>query len=404
MIRLEAGPAYQAQVLQRLIAINQSLSEHGFVTEAYVPRMPFWKRAWKNILARIHLETTTNKAADRYDSDEALLELQNLLLGLKTSTEEFLQHTIQNATITTPRFLPQEHEADIKLALSKVSLNISSCGEIEDSLVASTLATRFFQQSASSRETNISTTEWLLGPFRMEEVMIAIYTDSFFALSVFELYTGKSTWTHEKFRYFFAPGEVLNDAGATPEVGDLRPRNLVAGMRKIANLPSGAINRTLRLVLQGPSVTRPRVLSIIQSAFETLLPSQSQPYAVRIAANEEEMQVDWERIRLERRSSLSRIGNTEDIFLVKDYERDLLRSINVSHIAAVVEPEFSASRGAVVMGLHFLDLSCEERQQAGKWSWDRDNQRPSTRFYPDPEVEPDWPNSAVEEDAPLREL
>jgi hypothetical protein len=72
---------------------------------------------------------------------------------------------------------------------------------------------------------------------------------------------------------------------------------------------------------------------------------------------------------------------------VKDYERDLLRSIiNVNDsLVSVGEGSLLASRGAAIMGLHFLDLNCEERRGVLErpWSWNWDNKRSSTMWYPE---------------------
>ncbi|KUJ23482.1 uncharacterized protein LY89DRAFT_183606 [Mollisia scopiformis] len=180
IVRLEAGPAYQACVLQRIQVegLNQSMSRYTALSD-------------KNELrVRTQNSTAISNLTELCDADSAQRDLEALIQGMKTQTEGLLQEQISNLTVTTPDFLPEAVRLEIKLALGKASLHLSSCGDIEDSIIASTLATRL-SQLPSRGGRNISAAECLLGPFGVEEVIAVTYTESILALSVFKLYTGK---------------------------------------------------------------------------------------------------------------------------------------------------------------------------------------------------------------------
>lgn len=372
--------------------MNQNLSRDGSLTDDHSSNISYLGRAWKSVRILLHLEvppsTTVNSHTEPRKSDPAQSDLEALITGLKTKTEEVLQDHIKYLTVTTPRFLPQAHRSDIELALSSASLNLSSCREIEDSIVASTIATRFLKQPPSKRE-SISYAEWLLGPFRVEEVIAVLYTKNLLALSVFRLYTGKTTWIEENFRHFVVVGDFLkppNEPSAGPDLNFWN--DVIAGMRKTAIWPSTVFDRTLRLVLQGPSPLKPEIVSLLESAFGKLLPSPSQPYAVRMIFNEEEMQSRRDLLRNQQKAFTCVLLDMEGIWRVKDYEKDLLRSINtVNDSSTNAQEEFLASRGAAIMALHFLKLPCEERQLGRNRPWEWDNSRQSGWFYGYDDVE-----------------
>lgn len=216
-----------------------------------------------------------------------------------------------------------------------------------------------------------------------------VYTKNLLVISVFTLYTGKSTWIEGDFQHFVAMVDLLKMVNAPTPGPELDFWNDInAGMRQTAIGPYTVFDRTLRFVLQGPSPSKHKIVSLLQSAFGELLPSQSKPYAVRMIFNEEELQAKRNQMHQQRnRKSLTCVlMDMEAIWRMKDYEKDLLRSINIANDSLTVEGEFLASRGAAIMALHFLNLPCMERQRARKRPWEWDNKRKSTWFYGDHDV------------------
>jgi hypothetical protein len=179
---------------------------------------------------------------------------------MKMETERVLGDHISEIVVTTPSILPHSHKEDIKLALNKASLSRSSCGEIEDSIIASTIATRFFHRHLKIGGGNISRAECLLGPFGFEEVTALTYMQKILVLSIFKIYTGLQTWTTEEMWHFVAIGDL----------GDLEINrdstfwdNVTTGMRKTAIRRTTIFNQVLRVVLDGPSSLRPTIVSVI---------------------------------------------------------------------------------------------------------------------------------------------
>ncbi|KAF8859276.1 hypothetical protein BDZ45DRAFT_742518 [Acephala macrosclerotiorum] len=96
---------------------------------------------------------------------------------MKGETEEHLDEPIKRLTVTTPSLLTHVDRSDLKVALDKASLRVSSCRDIEDSNVAAAIETRFFQ-FPEKRDEHMTPTECILGVFGLEEVVIVDFTNS----------------------------------------------------------------------------------------------------------------------------------------------------------------------------------------------------------------------------------
>jgi hypothetical protein len=307
---------------------------------------------------------------------------------MKTKTEEYLEKPINHLTVTTPSFFTPTDKSDLKLALGKVSLHISSCGDIEDSAIAATIATRFSQFSPK-RDENMTSAECMLGLFGVEEVVVVDYTKDVFALSIFQLNTGKQTWSEDRpdrKEHFVA---IRNSSNTISELGSDNEDtsfwdDIKTGIRQTALRRTVIHDRTLRLVLQGPPSLNLKVLSTLHSALGALLPSPSQPRAIRMILTQQELRAK-EQKRCDREKAFTCVlTDQEGEWRVKDYERDLLRAIYDANEGWIdVTEGFVGSRGAALMGLHSLGLPCEERQVALERPWVWDNERSSSLWYPE---------------------
>ncbi|KAF8859274.1 hypothetical protein BDZ45DRAFT_801786 [Acephala macrosclerotiorum] len=386
ILRLEAGPAHQALVLQRLqdedrVQIDNNLQEDFGLVAGQSLREHWWQRTIPGLASDVAASWSG------YSTTSGLLlgqsELGALIVEMKTQTEQLLGHSLTRLTVTTPSFFTDSFRLDLRLALRKASLNISLCGDIEDSAIASTIATRF-SQFPQTRSEGITATEFLLGEFGLEEVIVVDYTEHLFATTMFELYTGKLTWSEDEKRHFVA---VQNNSNAASEdEHEIKFwQEIRIGIREFAVRRTQIPDRTVRLVLQGPSSLRPKVLSTLEECLGSLLPSPSHPLAVRIRLTEQEMRAKEAYRRRQSKIFTCVLWDQEGEWRVKDYEMDLLRSIyDADESWMDVKEGFIGSRGAALMGLHFLGLGCNERQRAldeRKWLWD--NERGSTYWYPD---------------------
>lgn len=345
-----------------------------------------WKRALLSAQTLLGIGTNVS-AADHITSQSLPLaqsELVALLLELKRITEGYLEKPINQITVTTPSFFTSADRLDLNRALAEVSLHPSSCGEIEKSSIAATIATRF-SQFPPDRGINMTSAECILGSFGLEEVVTVEYTEDVFAFSIFKLFVGKQTWKYHGEEEFVAIRNIsTNNSGLDEDEDGMRYWNEIEmGIRQTALRRTMVDDRTLRLVLHGPSSLRPKVLSTIRAALGSFLPNASQPRAIRMILTREEMDVKKEQRRLLSRSSMCVLFDQESEWWVKDYEEDLLITIyGADNGWSDFKQGFVGSRGAALMGLHYRTMSCKERQAASARPWVWDNERSSSFFYP----------------------
>ncbi|KAF4631700.1 hypothetical protein G7Y89_g6431 [Cudoniella acicularis] len=267
----------------------------------------------------------------------------------------------------------------LKLALTKASLH-PQCNSIEDSAVSAALYTRFSYLHQQKQQNFTSPTECLLGPFSVEEVIVVDYSQKVFALSTFRLYTGTRTWSLLKPQTFIT---VRGSSTLAENQNASFWTDIQTGMRHTVLQSTFFIPElTIRLIFTANNSTfqNPELMATLNTALGNFLPSRDKPRAVRMVLSKEELNERTEKVT--RRDGLQCLYTDHEFdWVLKDYEEDLLRSIE--RVRDEVENGFLASRGAALLGLTRGLLPCEERQEALKRPWSWDNKRGSTYWYPE---------------------
>jgi len=397
LVRLEAGHTYQTRILQRLRNEHRLHVDHNLQNMEISPSIVHsnlverhWRRALLSTQALLGMgaKTSAEDCITSQDHSLAQLDLEALLVELKSITEAYLETPIKHITVATPSFFTSADISDLKWALMGISLHPLPCGDIEESSIGATIATRFLE-FPRDRDMTMTSSKCILGSFGLEEVITVEYTQDVFAFSVYKFFIGDKTWNYKREGNFIAVGNLSSNI---PKSGFERDEmgfwsKIVTGIRRVALHRTVLHDRTLRLVLHGPSSLRPKVLSTIHAAIGTFLPNDSQPRAVRMILTPEEVYAKKIERGIISRTSMCVLFDQEEEWQVKDYEKDLLKIIHeAGNEWFEIKEGFLGSWGATLIGLQSRTMSCEERQAALERPWVWDNKRPSSFWYRDEHV------------------